>query len=138
MQRPLPTVIGPTENALRALLSTTLRSTAIDGYEEWVALNMAASPADEPPLIDRLSAALHVESSFAAQVLESLRDDGLLERGASTATAQGEAELRAGRALVSTVSEKLVEGVAGDELEVAIRVLDRVRARAEELLTTAS
>lgn len=42
-ERPLPTVIGPTENALRSLLSHILASTPINDYDEWVALTYTAS-----------------------------------------------------------------------------------------------
>lgn len=41
--RPLPTVIGPTETALRALLTKTLASTQIPGYSAWVILNVMSN-----------------------------------------------------------------------------------------------
>lgn len=42
-QPSIPAVIGATENALRALLLTTLASTVIASYAEWVVLNAVSA-----------------------------------------------------------------------------------------------
>ena len=44
--RPLPTVIGPTENVLRALLARVLSTTRIQTYSAWVVMNIVDSSDD--------------------------------------------------------------------------------------------
>ena len=53
-QRPLPTVVGPTENALRALLMRLLVTTPLDSYGEPDRIRQAAAG---EPLDQRLGAA---------------------------------------------------------------------------------
>ncbi|TXK19638.1 hypothetical protein [Homoserinibacter sp. GY 40078] len=136
-ERPLPTVIGPTENALRALLTKTLATTTIETYPAWVTLN-AAARADESGLRDRwrvaVSDALKVSPEVVDEVIAALAAEGLIDLD-DTLTPRGRAELAAARSAVAETTARLVEGVKAEEQDVTRRVLDLVRGRAEELLS---
>lgn len=131
--RPLPTVIGPTENVLRALLSRTLCSTQISGYPAWVVLN-AVSAADlnndwRPRALDGLKATPdEIDGVFA-----ELRTAGLID-DAEALTVAGTAELTTARAAVTEMTLRLVEGIDEIEQETTRRVLDAIRHKAEGLL----
>lgn len=134
--RPLPTVIGPAENALRALLSKILSTTRIKTYPAWVVLNAAsnadasASGGNWPPAV---ADALKVQLDDVEQILEQLRAAGLVGNDGSL-TALGATELATGRSAVSAATSQLVDGVGEEEQATARRVLDHVRRKAEELL----
>lgn len=131
--RPLPTVIGPTENALRALLIRTLSATRIPDYAAWVVLNAVSN---DPSGGWRRSAAagLRAEPDEIAAVLAELVTAGLLNDG-QTVSELGAAELSTARAAVSAATLGLVEGVDESELATTRRVLDVVRHRAEAALS---
>lgn len=133
--RPLPTVIGPTENALRALLVGVLVPTRITGYAEWVAINAAAAHAATPgaPWKESLGESLGIAPDAVDAVLDRLAAAGLLGRD-SALTPLGTAELTHARAAVSAATALVMEGIGDDELQAARRVLDLVRARAQELV----
>lgn len=135
--RPLPIVIGPTENALRAVLTQTLSSTAIPGYPAWVVLN-AASSADlaAPGGSWRRAAAdgLKVDPSEIDGILRELSTAGLLD-DEGTLTDAGAAELAAARSMVMATTLRLVDGIDETEQQTTRRVLDLIRHNAEELLS---
>ena len=134
--RPLPTLIGPTENALRALLSKTLSSTAITSYTTWVVIN-AASGAD-PDVANEswqnaVADALKVELIEVTGIVRDLYNGGLLDES-GTLTELGAAELASARSAVRAATLRLVEGIDEVQQQTARRVLDHIRNRAEALL----
>lgn len=137
--RPLPTLIGPTENALRALLTNVLSTTRINTYPEWVIIN-AASNADAaaPDGSWRQAAAdsLKVEPGVVDDVLTRLRAQGLVD-DLGLPTVLGTAELTAARSAVAATTAGLVDGISEQEQVTTGRVLDHIRRRAEELLNPA-
>jgi hypothetical protein len=134
--RPLPTVIGPAENALRALLTKILSTTRIKTYPAWVILN-AASNADATASSGNwqlaVADALKVELGEVDEVLAQLRAAGLVGNDGSL-TALGATELATGRSAVSAATSRLVDGIGEEEQTTARLVLDHVRRKAEELL----
>jgi DNA-binding MarR family transcriptional regulator len=135
--RPLPTVIGPTENALRALLLLTLSTTPIRDYVEWAALNLVdqdRSTGEE--VVDAVRIPLKVDRRTAHRLLDDLADRGLLAREASTwvLTPTGATVLQNTRARVAAATTRVVDGLPPADVEVAVRVLDHVRSRAEDEL----
>lgn len=135
-QRPLPTVIGPTENALRALLTKILSNTRIKTYSAWVVMNAIArvDTAGAPGTWQNTVAeALKVSAADVESCVAELRASGLMGDEGSL-TAFGISELATARASVSAATARLVEGIGNDEQQIAAAVLDRVRGRAEEML----
>jgi DNA-binding MarR family transcriptional regulator len=132
-ERPLPAVIGPTENALRSLLSRVLASTLIDGYDEWVALNHASGGGNA--VVSTVAAALKVDVSTSKRVLERLATKGLVTDLRLTPT--GEAQLVDARGAVAAVTATLVEGIDERDQQTARTVLDAIRERAEVALARA-
>lgn len=134
--RPLPTVIGPTENALRALLTKILSPTRIKTYPAWAILN-AVSKSDAATSAGNwqlaIADALKIGLNEVDGVLAQLRTAGLINDDRSL-TALGSTELANGRSLVSAATSRLVDGISKDEQATARRVLDRVRHQADELL----
>ena len=134
--RPLPTVIGPAENALRALLTKILSTTRIKTYTAWVILN-AASNADATASSGNwqlaVADALKVELGEVDEVLAQLRAGGLVSNDSSL-TALGATELATGRSAVSAATSRLVDGIGEDEQTTARLVLDHIRRKAEALL----
>ena len=137
--RPLPTVIGSTENALRALLVETLSTTAIPTYEAWVALNSAASAG---VVTDAAAWRAAVADVLAKPVSVVDGAVALLERGGlvspdGSLTDRGTAELASARGAVREATAPLLSGVAGADLQATLRVLDGVRQSAERGLRAA-
>lgn len=136
-QRPLPTVIGPTENALRELLTQTLASTRIDDYPAWVVINAASGAGPDAPRGSwqrGVADALKIEPDDIDTVIARLRAAGLLDDD-DTLTEAGATELAAARSVVAATTSLLVGGISDAEQESTRRVLDRIRRRAEELLS---
>lgn len=134
--RPLPTVIGPTENALRALLEQTLASTAIANYPAWVVINTASSAAQSGRAEGWMSAvadALKVEVGDIHGILRDLQSAGLLDEHGSL-TQDGAAELSAARSAVGATTFRLLEGIDHSQQETTRHVLDSLRHKAESLL----
>ncbi|MCD2442038.1 hypothetical protein LQ757_07070 [Agromyces sp. SYSU K20354] len=127
--RSLPTVIGPTENALRALLTATLSTTRIDGYVAWVVLN-AVSRAQSGDWRPATAKALKVPQSVVDDVAERLERDGLLT-GAGVLTDDGTRELEAARSAVARATSRVVAGIDDADQEQARRTLDQIRRNAE-------
>lgn len=134
--RPLPSVIGPAENALRALLAKTLSTTAIKTYAGWVCLNAsshASATASGRNWRLAVADALKVEMGEVGKVLDQLRTAGLVGDD-GTLTVLGETELAKARSAVSSATHCLMEGIGEEEQETVRLVLDRVRRKAEELM----
>jgi hypothetical protein len=133
---PLPTVIGPAENALRALLTKILSTTRIKTYPAWVILNAASNAdatASSGPWQLAVADALKIELSEVDDVLAQLRAAGLVSHD-GLLTALGASELATGRSAVSAATSRLVDGIGEQEQTTARLVLDHVRRKAEELL----
>ena len=132
--RPLPTVIGPTENVLRALLAKVLSTTRIRTYPAWVVMNIVDSSVDAAEgsrhmIADALKAGLDDVDRLLSQLAAAglVRNDGLL-------TPLGRSELSAGRKAVSSVTMRLIDGISDEDQATARLVLDHVRRKAEEQL----
>lgn len=137
LARPLPTVIGPTENALRALLTKVLSTTRIKTYPAWVIINAASNADAAAPAGNWQRAAgdlLKVEPGVVAEELARLRADGLVSAVGSP-TAVGAAELATARAAVAATTARLVEGISEQDQATTGWVLDHIRRRANELLS---
>lgn len=132
--RPLPTVIGPTENALRALLTQTLSSTLIPSYPAWVVLNAASTADSSNDWWRRAADGLKADADEIDEVLAELRTAGLVD-DEGTLTAAGAAELTTARAAVTGTTLRLIEGIDETEQETTRRVLDAIRRKAEGLLS---
>lgn len=133
--RPLPTVIGPTENALRALLERTLAATAIDGYPSWVVLN-GVDRANGGPWRESAAAALAVTPEAIGDVIGRLTGAGLMD-GADRLTDHGRRELGVARSAVADATARTLIGVDVQDEQVARRVLDRIRHNAQRALAAA-
>lgn len=131
--RPLPTVIGPTENALRALLTRTLSSTLIRGYPAWVVLNAASAADSRSDWRQRAADGLKAEAGAIDEALAALRSAGLVD-DAGALTEAGNAELTTARVAVRATTLRLIEGIDETEQETTRRVLDAIRQKAEGLL----
>lgn len=128
----LPTVIGPTENALRALLGAVIGRSPVGTYERWVAINAAAGREGTGP-VERICDGLQWSRSQALATLADLADDDLLSRagdGGWSLTADGAVVLSTLRAEVGRATAEVVEGVDVEDLSTAIAVLGEVRANA--------
>ncbi len=135
--RPLPTVIGPTENALRRLLHKTLVGSPIGNYAQWVAMNYAdREPLDASEFTVRVAEELKDSPQSINREVQQLVSGGLLQASAAgyTLTQFGRNALREGRKLVRSATARLMDGVAELDVEATVRTLDRVRANAEREL----
>jgi hypothetical protein len=97
--RPLPTVIGPAENALRALLTKILSTTRIKTYSAWVILNAVSNSGATPSSGSwqlAVADALKIELGEVEEILVQLRVAGLVGNDDSL-TALGATELAIGR-----------------------------------------
>lgn len=134
--RPLPTIIGPTENALRALLTKTLSTTAIKSYASWVVLNALSRPgakAFAPEWQGAVLDALKMSQSDLNKVIADLSTKNLINvEGSLTELAL--AELTEGRNLVGAATSELVDGLSEEAQDTARTVLDHIRTRAEATL----
>lgn len=134
-QQPLPTVIGPTENALRALLMATLGGSAIGEYTHWVALN-AASRGERPTTWRQdVATSLKVSEDIVDGALDDLRSRGLVQ-GTGDLTERGHQELSVARAAVGSATAQAVAGISEDDLQTADRVLRAVLGNVERLLAS--
>ena len=128
--RPLPTIIGPTENALRALLVHTLADTNIASYEDWVLLNMTVGGAPTRAIATALRVS---ESEVQAAADALISQNAFSDR--STLSANGLTQLEAGRARVAKMTELLTAGIPEEHLRLCAHVLEIVRTRAESQLS---
>ncbi len=132
-ERPLPTVIGTTENALRSLLSHLLASTSVNGYDEWLTLNYTSS--QETAVAPTIAAALQIDGNTAETIIEQLTTRGLLAGRALTPA--GEAELQKARVVVAAATASLVDGIDEADQQTTRAVLDTIRNRAQTALARA-
>ena len=134
--RPLPTVVGRTENALRALLRGTLAGSDLRGYEEWAALNLVNGRAATDDVVTLVSESVAVSRERAVLLLDGMVHRGLLgqESGEYGMSHDGSALLAALRPRVVETTRRLLEGLSPQDVEIAVRVLDQVRARADREL----
>lgn len=131
--QPLPTVIGPTENALRALLTATLSESSIGEYVHWVALN-AASREDRPTnWRGDVANSLKVSADVVDAAVDDLCAWGLVE-DAGDLTARGHQQLTIARSAVRSLTAQVVAGISESDLQTADRVLRAVQGNAERLL----
>lgn len=133
---PLPTVIGPTENALRALLMQVLATTAIADYASWVTLNAASNCDPEAPSGSwrhPVADDLKVPPAAIDEVLAQLVAAGLATTD-GLVTDRGATELAAARSKVRATTSVLVAGVGASEQETTRQVLGHIRRHAEALL----
>ncbi|GAA2011410.1 hypothetical protein [Microbacterium ulmi] len=128
-QRPLPPVIGATENTLGALLAQTLRTSTIPSPRAWVYLNLAVGGA--PASV--IEATLQLDTDEIAELEKDLIAQGLLH-APRVLSAQGTAGLDTARALVSDATRSLTDGVSEEHEEIARQVLDTIRTNALKLL----
>ena len=78
--RPLPPVIGVTENALRSLLGSVLEDTLVEGYAEWVILNLSSTAGDHVLLDQQVADVLKQPTSEVLNVRRRLATAGLTDR----------------------------------------------------------
>jgi hypothetical protein len=134
--RPLPTVIGPTENALRALLTKTLSTTSIGNYQAWVSLNAisnAGSGDSNGNWRPQVADALKIEPAALETTFDELAAAGLVSSQGALTTA-GAAELATARLLVTATTSQLTQGIGESEQETTRQVLDHIRHQAERFL----
>jgi urease accessory protein UreF len=129
----LPTLIGPTENSLRALLTHTLAVTQIDGYDEWVYLNMT----DGGAAVEQIAIALRRPRDELDELAIRLQTRGLLISTAEL-TQVGQGQLKQGRALVNRMTEKLTTDLEPEQQRICAEVLDIIRMRADRELASVS
>ena len=132
----LPKVIGPTENALRAVLVKILSTTRIKTYPSWAILNAvcdADATASSGNWQSAVADALKVDMGEVDEVLSQLRAACLVGNNGSL-TALGATELATGRSAVSAATSHLVDEITEKEQTTARLVLDHLRRKAEELL----
>ena len=131
-ERPLPPVVGATENALRALLEDVLSETSIGGYSEWVYLTIRIRADDSSPVEDLVSTALK-EPLAAVEVLRTrMTEAGVLHADGSL-TSYGRDQFDHGRELISSMTRSLTAGIDEEALTITIGTLDTIRERAEHL-----
>lgn len=137
--RPLPTVIGPTENALRALLRRLLADTPIHSYERWVAMNtIAGRSTSVTELTGSLTDALVVGAEVVDELLAGLESDQLTDAVGDriAISTVGDETLRRARRLVGDVTARLVGDLNPEDLAATRRVLDEIRTAAKREMVT--
>jgi len=136
--RPLPAVLGSTENALRSLLAELLRTTELASYEEWVALTLVdRHGSDETAALDAIADNLAVDADAGRDPLLSLEDKGILHRvdGSRRVSPRGATLLLETRRRVTSTTAPLVEGISAEDLAVTVAILEQVGSRAREART---
>jgi hypothetical protein len=128
--RPLPTLIGPIENALRALLGSLVAASPVPTYEEWAVMNLVAS-SEIDDQVGAILDGLQCSGFEAAAILTALSTRGLIEERDERwfLTTYGVSVLEPLRVCVASVSSTLTAGIDDRELDAARRV---PRKRAEE------
>ena len=130
--RPLPPVVGATENALRPLLTHALAGSLIGGYDEWVYLTVQQR-ADDSARAEELEAdALKQAGEVVAAARTRLVDAGLLDSD-GLLTGLGREQVTRCRDRVSEVTQALTAGIDPAAVQTTIHTLDMVRTRAEQL-----
>jgi DNA-binding MarR family transcriptional regulator len=142
--RPLLTtrMIGETENALRALLTKTLRGTGLD-YQRWVVLSIVArtqSSISAATLATRISESLKIEAPTAVALIDDLRGRHILDESGDPValTADGTALFQRLDAEIGELTRALWAGLNADDLAAAHRVHSTITDRANQLLARRS
>src|SRR5579875_411133 len=128
--RPLPPVIGATENALRALLNGVLAESSIGGFHEWVYLNIQEGANDPLRAEELIADSLTQGHDAVAAIRTRLVDAGLLDVDGSL-TALGREQLRSCRELVAQITQTLTDGIDPAAAQTTIETLATVRSRAQ-------
>lgn len=136
--RSLPSAIGGTENALRALLELVLEHSGIDGYDEWVALNIVDRTRSTTDAIDEIARALATSRTEAGRAVDALVGKRLVTvlRDSSEPSASGRALLAELRARIGEATRGLVDGLDDADLETTLRVLDHLRDAATRAMAS--
>lgn len=128
--------IGRTHFATRALLERQLGDLP---FPAWTALNLvgrAAAPGTPADLLAEIQKGLRIEPAAAGSVLDDLMGRDLVRTagGVVGLTPAGRALFERVTAQIGRIAEALYGDIPQDEQQVARRVLDRVRERAEQAL----
>jgi hypothetical protein len=133
-----PRTIGETENALRALLTSTLDGTGLD-YAGWVVVTVVArsrSPIPATALVARLTGSLKMDHTAVAARIDVLRGRHILEQSgdAVTITAEGTALHQRLNTRIEELTEQMWAGLDPDDLVSAHRVHTTITDRGNQLL----
>jgi DNA-binding MarR family transcriptional regulator len=138
--RPLLTtrMLGETENALRALLTQTLRGTGLD-YQRRVVLSVVArnpSSISAAKPATRLVESLKIDAAAAVALIDDLRGRHILDESGDpiALTADGTALFQRLDAEIGELTRTLWAGLDADDLAAAYRVHSTITDRANQLL----
>jgi hypothetical protein len=132
--RPLTNVIGATENILRRLLrEEVLSHTAIEGYDEWVYLNIQDAATDSARVEELVADALQQPRAAATAARARLIEAGVLD-SAGALTGSGREQLIDCRQLLTQARDALTAGIDRAALQTTLETLETVGDRAKGLL----
>ncbi len=132
-ERTLPQVVGPTENALRALLVRELAGSPVPDYRSWVCLNVAAEAVPRRDLEERLARDVRSSDAAAREMVDRLVALGLVGPAGGLTNA-GRELLADLRARIGGTTARLMEGIPEADAATSVRVLDALRHNAEAAL----
>jgi len=112
-------------------LTSTLSSTQISSYQEWVIANAASNAG--PAWRQTAAEGLKIGLDGVTRIIDGLRAAGLMD-DEEALTEAGAAQLAAARSAVAATTSRLTDGITEEEQETARLVLDRIRGNAETLL----
>ena len=130
-QRALPTVIGPTEIALRSLLQSILTPSDVNDDREWAYLNLTAGGTPQSAILSTMG----IRSTELRAIRAELGTRGVID-GKGELTPSGFEALAQLRPKVAEMTERLMKGIDDTEAQVAVRVLDAIRRNADEINVT--
>ncbi len=132
--RPLTNVIGSVENVLRRLLREEILShSAIEGYDEWVYLNIQDAATDASRVEELVADTLQQPRAAATAARARLIEAGVLD-SAGALTGSGREQLVHCRQLLTQARDVLTAGIDPAALQTAIETLETVGDRAKGLL----
>jgi len=131
---PLPAAVGRAERALRARLLDILGGSPLRRPEEWIALNLVAGRTPSDDAVGAVGGSAAIAREEAVPLLDDLVHRGLLTGGAGGygLSDDGSALLATLRPRVAGTTRRLLDGLAPQDVAVAVRVLDEVSSRAEQ------
>ena len=130
-QRALPTVIGPTENALKSLLQSILTPSDVNDDREWAYLNLTAGGTPQSAILSTMG----ITSTELRAIRAELGTRSLVD-GKGELTPSGLKALAQLRPKVSAMTERLMAGIDDVDAQVAVHVLDAIRHNAAETNAT--
>lgn len=133
--RPLPPVIGATENALRPLLTHVLSGSLIGGFDEWAYLNIQDGAGHPTQVEAQVADALKQPREAVATIRSRLVNAGLLDASGSLTTV-GREQLSDRRGLIAQTTQALTDGIDPAAVQTTIETLETVRTRAEQLVAS--